>query len=97
MSDINEAAEAVRAIKLPYRLEEGELKAYRPSNGTEGAMFQSVFCERCKRDNLNQNTGEGGCEILLRTMLHEVEDEEYPKEWVQKENKAMCTAFEKQD
>ena len=45
------------------RLKENAGKPYRPSNGTEGSMFQDRFCSQCTKDNLGDE-GKGGCEII---------------------------------
>lgn len=71
-------------------------KPYRPSNGTCGDMFMEEFCYRCKKEDFNEETGEGGCNILLSTMCYEIGDPEYPKEWMYNaEGCPTCTAFEK--
>lgn len=66
-------------------------KPYRPSNGTEGEMFMGRFCERCVKDNPDEDQG---CEILMMTMALDTDDEGYPSEWVQDHNGPRCTAFE---
>lgn len=68
---------------------------YRPSNGFEGMDFMDRFCERCRRDAAFQ-AGEGdSCEIAAATMAFDVDDPEYPKEWVTCETLGpRCTAFE---
>jgi len=85
-----------------------EAKTYRPSNGTEGMMFQEAFCMKCKHDNFDEYTMAGGCEILANTMFFDRDDESYPKEWIWYPHKlkedgylsiggefgAQCTAFE---
>lgn len=52
--------------------------AYRPSNGTEGEMFQSWWCGRCSEDHENHGP-DGvvgpGCLILARSIAGE-----YPPE-----------------
>lgn len=72
---------------------------YRPANGTEGAIFQDRFCDQCAHDTYNAETDTGkSCEILMRTMLHGVDDSEYPEEWQQLPDEApKCTAFLSQD
>ena len=60
-------------------------RPYRPSNGTEGEMFMAQHCDRCVLAN--------GCQILPRTMLYDVEDAQYPREWVEQEKGPICTAF----
>lgn len=62
------------------------IEKYRPSNATEGDAFTSMFCSRC--------TKQVGCEILGMTMMHDVDDPEYPAEWIRDGRKATCTAFE---
>lgn len=71
-------------------------KPYRPSNGTEGEIFQEDFCAKCPRDAKFREDPEKheGCEILARTMAYNVTDPEYPKEWIYDEKgEPTCTAF----
>lgn len=68
-------------------------KPYRPSNGTEGEIFQSAWCQKCSRDNYDPDTGEGGCYILIFSMAYGIDHPDYPKEWVQDEAGPRCTAF----
>ena len=64
-------------------------KPYRPSNGTEGMHFQAAYCDNCHYQG-NPESGKG-CMILLRTMLHDIGDPEYPQEWQQNEiGEAIC-------
>jgi hypothetical protein len=65
-------------------------KPYRPSNGSEGMIFEGRWCDRCAKDD-----PEEGCGIMLRAMLHEIHEPEYPREWVQgsKGENPHCTAF----
>ena len=72
--------------------EKDNIKKYRPSSGTEGMIFNSHFCERCKKDQDLEP-----CEIIFLAMSYDVDEPEYPKEWIIKNNKPMCTAFEKLD
>lgn len=70
---------------------------YRPTSGEEGAHFQDRFCDRCKRDAAFQADPDNadGCEILARTMLFDVDEPEYPVEWIRGDDgRAKCTAFE---
>ena len=71
-------------------------RPYRPSCGTEGADFQAHFCELCTKDAKYRETldGEDGCPILASTLFLPLSDPRYPKEWVQDEQGARCTAFE---
>jgi len=71
-------------------------KLYEPSNGTEGEQFESRWCGLCKNDVETDDCG--GCDILLNAMIHETDDEEYPKEWCYSDNgMPQCTAFEPND
>lgn len=84
------------------RTDEVKWAPYRPSNGTEGDIFQEAYCVRCKRDQAFQESGgeADGCPILAATMAYRLEDEKYPKEWRRQvgDNEwpgtAECTAFE---
>ena len=71
-------------------------KPYRPSNGTEGVMFQERFCDRCAKDDYDHETGGGIlCPIIGDTMCFDVTDSEYPKAWVINERgQPICTEFE---
>lgn len=61
---------------------------WRPSNGTEGFAFISVWCEACERDK------DQSCPILAATFAHDVHDPEYPTEWCLDASGApQCTAF----
>jgi hypothetical protein len=73
---------------MSYRIPEAA-KPYRPSSGSEGEMFRAAFCDRCVHD-VNSD-----CGILLRTLVHLPDDEEYPKEWTHDaEGEPTCTKFE---
>lgn len=70
-------------------------KKYRPSNGSEGDMFQELWCENCVHDNAFGQP-RGGCEILTKTMFLRVDEEGYPPEWNHDaEGQPQCTAFER--
>ena len=64
-----------------------KIKKYRPSNGTEGIYFMEKFCDKCYYDRNSD------CEILARTLIFDVNDPEYPKEWTYKNNSPVCTKF----
>lgn len=63
--------------------------SYRPSNGTEGMMFEEQICSKCKK-----YTDYGPCKIFDLSMLYNLKDPEYPKEWIFKNETPVCTAFE---
>lgn len=70
-------------------------KKYRPANGTEGALFQEAFCQKCRHDTFDGENGES-CEILMDSMAWDVEDDEYPSQWIiATDGQPTCTAFEK--
>ena len=56
---------------------------YMPSNGTEGDMFMSRWCQYCVKDSAPM-----GCGILGRSMAGV-----QPSQWVQTESGPVCTAF----
>lgn len=67
-------------------LKEDAGKKWRPGNGTEGDMFFSAMCENCQSHEL--------CPIIPMTMAYDVEDEEYPEEWIiGQDGQPTCTAF----
>jgi hypothetical protein len=79
-------------------------RPYRPSNGTEGMLFDDRWCSRCQRDAAwRENESGVPCVILSRTLIHSLGDAEYPIEWVQDDipyscdnlplSTARCTAF----
>lgn len=71
-------------------------RLYRPSNGTEGMMFEAEFCDRCCKSLFW--TDDQGCAILGNALFHEVDEPEYPKEWTYDDKgNPTCTAFELDD
>ncbi len=75
----------VVAVPEPHR---SDFRPYRPSNGTEGQMFEDRWCSRC--------TGfrGGRCSILFRASIHDVGEPEYPRQWVMTPDGHRCTSFE---
>lgn len=76
------------------------MSRYQPSNGTEGEIFESKFCRRCKHGEFLE-TGmshdpDHCCDIWARTIFHNPKDPEYPDEWQRTEDGifGICTAFE---
>lgn len=70
----------------------GELRPYRPSNGTEGDIFMAEWCARCAHANFDDE--DRACMINLRAIAHQIDDPHYPAEW-QFSNGGVpqCTAF----
>jgi hypothetical protein len=54
---------------------------YRPSNGNEGEMFMSRWCEHCKAEEGYANGTGDSCPILVNVMCYSVDEPEYPSEW----------------
>lgn len=72
-------------------------KKYRPSNGTEGEYFMSEFCYQCIHENPNPHCNPK-CDIITATMCFDVNEPEYPKEWIyDANNQPTCTKFKKWD
>lgn len=63
------------------------MSKYRPSNGTEGEWFISEWCGNCQRDEHQD------CPIVAATFCYEVDDPQYPAEWIEDDNGPQCTAF----
>lgn len=71
-------------------------KTFRPANGTEGEMFMERNCFRCKHYDPEHGID---CEILLATLIYDVDDPRYPTEWtaedVQQPHTWSCSKFER--
>lgn len=74
-------------------------KPYRPSNGTEGMIFESKFCNNCK--NYLDEFDELKCPIWLNAGLFDIGDDDYPVELIYEDENNIysgtCTAFERID
>lgn len=57
---------------------------YRPSNGSEGEWFRSLWCDRCIKDQFDKP-----CSILSRSLTRP----DYPTQWVEDDDGPRCTAF----
>ena len=72
-------------------------KPYQPSNGSEGQDFTESWCNQCEREReYRESEGEDWekcCPILGASMANSVGDDDYPKEWIYKDGKPVCTAF----
>lgn len=75
--------------------------SFQPSSGTIGESFIAGWCGNCARDKalregveLEECDDNERCDIVGRTMAYNVDDPEYPSEWIYDENGApCCTAF----
>lgn len=77
-----------------------ENKSYRPSNGTEGMYFCEKFCRNCINGKYEHtgDTKDNPCEILTLTFFLDIDEKDYPKEWIYDDNgKPTCSAFVKFD
>lgn len=78
-----------------------EIRKFRPSNGTMGDCFFAGWCFQCQRDkamregaNIDECDDNERCDIIAQTMIHDVDDPEYPIEWqYDKNGEPCCTAF----
>lgn len=76
------------------RCEKGDLakpRKYRPSNATEGDAFENRFCRDCIHDKDNE------CQILAAVYALDVNDPEYPKDWVYDGRGPRCNNFQHGD
>lgn len=75
------------------------VEKYRPSNSTEGEMFEAKFCDRCEHDRVTRETGDysKGCPILATTLLLDTSDPLYPVEWVWERGNPVCKAFKRKE
>jgi len=72
-------------------------KAYRPSNGTEGMYFTDKYCMNCIQGDPNPE-GKKQCEILLATLIYNVNEKGYPPEWqYNDDDEPVCTNWKKWD
>lgn len=68
----------------------GKAIPWRPSNGTGGDIFRADWCDKCHREQGNRK-----CKIFTKTLIYDINDPEYPKEWIDDDDGPRCTAFEK--
>ena len=62
-----------------------DAKPFQPSNGMEGELMHEVFCARCEHCDK--------CNIMSNTMFYNIDDPEYPKEWLIDDVGPTCTKF----
>jgi len=68
--------------------DESNMKLYRPSNGTEGMCFMDGWCAHCHYEQ-----GGRECKVLMRTLIFDEYDDEYPREWCYRDGVPVCTRF----
>ena len=70
-------------------MEADKPKHYFPSNGTEGMVFMSMWCESCTKDTMLRG-GKTYCTILTNSMVKPPP----VKQWIyDEENRPICTSF----
>lgn len=67
---------------------------YRPSCGSEGMDFMERWCAKCWRDAAFQAGDGDGCIIAANAIAWDIDDAEYPAEWIEDATGPRCTAFE---
>lgn len=68
-------------------LKEDAGRKWRPSNGTDFDLFSAAMCHNCQ--------GKDSCMIVPLTKAFNVDDEDYPEDWVINDaGQPTCTAFE---
>jgi hypothetical protein len=77
---------------------QAHVEKYCPSNGTEGEGFISAWCGKCERSGRPGKPCDAGhevigCSIVGRSMAFDIDDAEYPAEWIQGKDGPECTAF----
>lgn len=73
------------------------MRKYKPSNGTEGMIFWEKYCMNCTQfDPLEGGTKD--CDIMMRSMMYDIEDPEYPEEFtIDETNAPICTKWQQWD
>lgn len=95
---------------LLYRAEDGVKffsasagKPYQPPNGSEGDMFEHMWCARCRHDEAHRaawrdddaSDWPDGCPILSIVLCLDSDHPDYPREWqYSTAGQPLCTAFE---
>jgi hypothetical protein len=82
------------------KAEKPATRPYRPGNGFEGSIFDDNWCSRCQHDAAwREDPSEFACDILSRTLLYNIDNLEYPTEWVEddvpysQDTQPRCAAF----
>lgn len=69
---------------------------YRPSNGTEGIDFHENWCTVCQRERAymdDPDSHEKACKIFSLSLIHNVDDQAYPRELIYSQSGPVCTAY----
>lgn len=80
---------------MPYEIPSMAGTPYRPSNGTEGEIFQATYCDNCVHDD---PPTEKYCQILTDSLGFQEEDPRYPEEWTHNtRGEPTCTEFDRKE
>lgn len=83
--------------KVLYQFPELAGKPFRPSNGTEGMIFEEHFCSQCIHQNPDPTKGKN-CDTACAAFCFDLKDKDYPKEWIyDSEGWPICTKWVKWD
>lgn len=63
---------------------------YCPSNGTEGMVFESKFCDHCIHENAELQKY---CDLATNAHFFHPTEREFPIEWVRSGNGPSCTSY----
>lgn len=71
---------------------------YRPSNGTEGEIFEENYCAKCRFYDAQEGVlTVCSKELQDRAMIFDIDSPKYPSEWTYTEQgKPTCTAWQPQ-
>ena len=68
---------------------------FKQSNSDQGSCFESDYCLNCRRYRRSKQTDDYYCRIRLYTFAYDIDDPEYPSEWIyQEDGSPTCTAFD---
>lgn len=69
------------------------MSAYKPTYYEEYDIFYGNLCIHCSNDIEFRRTGKNGCEIFARAQVYDIDQDEYPSEWVIINDMPFCVAF----
>lgn len=73
-----------------------EFRKFSPSNATHGDFFMSEFCYKCVKYTDPEAVTQ--CDVLLRAMIYDEIEKEYPIQWTyDKDDNPTCTSFKDRD
>ena len=73
-----------------------EFRKFSPSNATHGDCFMSEFCFKCVK--YTDPDADNQCDVLLRAMIYNENEDEYPNQWTyDSSGNPTCTVFKDRD